>query len=413
MNKDKKKILYISYDGMTDSLGQSQVIPYLAGLSAAGYEITILSFEKKDVFQKGHANISAILKRNDIEWVPLFYTKKPPVLSTLWDVWQMMSKANKLHQQKNFALVHCRSYISALAGMSMQRRYGIKFVFDMRGFWADERIDGNIWTLTNPIYRTIYRFFKNKEKQFLENADRVITLTHAAKQEIHTWKNISNNPVPITVIPCCVDMDKFSSEKVEHSLKIQLKKDLGIKDGDYVLSYLGSLGTWYMLDEMLDFFKVLLSKKNSAKLLFVTNTPEEEISQAVSKKGIDSTSVIITCSSFDRVPTYLSLSDSSIFFIKPAYSKKGSSPIKQGELMSMGIPVVCNSNVGDTEWIVRKYHSGTVVDALNVQSYEKAADELLSTQFDKAEIIRGSAEYFALKVGVGEYLNVYRGLLDR
>ena len=26
------KILYISYDGMTDPLGQSQVIPYLVGL---------------------------------------------------------------------------------------------------------------------------------------------------------------------------------------------------------------------------------------------------------------------------------------------------------------------------------------------------------------------------------------------
>ena len=43
-----KKVLYITYDGMTDPLGQSQVLPYLVGLSEKGYKFTILSFEKKE-----------------------------------------------------------------------------------------------------------------------------------------------------------------------------------------------------------------------------------------------------------------------------------------------------------------------------------------------------------------------------
>jgi len=38
-------ILYVSYDGMTDSLGQSQVIPYLTEISKNGYDIHILSAE--------------------------------------------------------------------------------------------------------------------------------------------------------------------------------------------------------------------------------------------------------------------------------------------------------------------------------------------------------------------------------
>ena len=29
----------------------------------------------------------------------------------------------------------------------------IPIIFDMRGFWADERIDGHLWSLNNPIYR--------------------------------------------------------------------------------------------------------------------------------------------------------------------------------------------------------------------------------------------------------------------
>ena len=42
-----KSVLYISYDGMTDPLGQSQVLPYLKGLSNRGHRITILSCEKQ------------------------------------------------------------------------------------------------------------------------------------------------------------------------------------------------------------------------------------------------------------------------------------------------------------------------------------------------------------------------------
>ena len=30
------RVLYISYDGMTDALGQSQVLPYLCGLAQRG-----------------------------------------------------------------------------------------------------------------------------------------------------------------------------------------------------------------------------------------------------------------------------------------------------------------------------------------------------------------------------------------
>ena len=38
-------ILYVSYDGMLEPLGQSQVLAYLERL-ADGYEVNLLSFEK-------------------------------------------------------------------------------------------------------------------------------------------------------------------------------------------------------------------------------------------------------------------------------------------------------------------------------------------------------------------------------
>src|ERR1039458_9224042 len=88
-----KKILYISYDGMTDQLGQSQVIPYFIGLAKSGYQITIISFEKENNYKKNLEIIRTLLANNNINWKPLFYTKNPPVFSTLFDLWRMKSLA--------------------------------------------------------------------------------------------------------------------------------------------------------------------------------------------------------------------------------------------------------------------------------------------------------------------------------
>ena len=38
--------LYLSYDGISDPLGQSQVLPYLKGLARLGHKIHLISFEK-------------------------------------------------------------------------------------------------------------------------------------------------------------------------------------------------------------------------------------------------------------------------------------------------------------------------------------------------------------------------------
>jgi len=57
------RVLYISYDGMTDPLGQSQVIPYLAGLSKRNYSFTLISCEKKENYTANKEKIAQLLKR--------------------------------------------------------------------------------------------------------------------------------------------------------------------------------------------------------------------------------------------------------------------------------------------------------------------------------------------------------------
>ena len=56
------RILYITFDGITDPLGRSQILPYLAGLSKMGHTIHILSQEKKDQFEREGGQFLSFLK---------------------------------------------------------------------------------------------------------------------------------------------------------------------------------------------------------------------------------------------------------------------------------------------------------------------------------------------------------------
>ena len=400
-------VLYLSYDGMTDPLGQSQVIPYLQGLSKLGYSFTLISFEKAERFEKNRATIAALLKESNIDWVPLPYTKKPPVLSTIWDLWQMKKTAIALHRKKDFKIIHCRSYISAMVGMDMQKQFGTKFIFDMRGFYADERVEGGIWKLSNPLFKQVYDFFKRKERQFLTTANYTISLTKKGKDIIHSWANIKNQPIPIQVIPCCADLDLFSEKSIDPALLLQLRTQFNLTGNEYVLSYLGSVGTWYMLDEMLDFFKCLLSFKPEARFIFITGEPASDILTKAKNKGIPETAFIITPAPHKQVPTYLALSNCSIFFIKPVFSKSASSPTKQGEIMGMGMPHVCNAGVGDVNDIIDE-KSGVLIKTLNTAEYEKAIQKMLDTSFDKEYIRSRAKQIYSLSAGVEKYEQVYK-----
>jgi len=408
---ENKNVLYLSYDGMTDPLGQSQVLPYLIGLTKIGYSFHIISFEKQTRFKQFKDHIQSICDEQKIIWHPIKYSQKSPIISTLWDISKMKKLTKQLHKKVHFDIVHCRSYISALVGMQMKKEHNVKFIFDMRGFWADERVDGGIWDLKHPIFKVVYHFFKKKEIQYLKEADYTISLTKNGKNEIKNWDIFKTKPPKIQIIPCCVDLNLFDPKKVEESSKEELRKTLGLKKNDYVLGYVGSIGTWYMLSEMLDYFKVLKEFNQNSKFLFVTGEKEETIYSSVKEKEIKKEDIIVTSCLHKDVPLNISLFTKSIFFIRPTFSKKASSPTKQGEIMAMGIPLVCNSGVGDTDFVVDKYKAGSVITRFDKDAYKSSVKypELI----DMDQMKEGAKEFYGLEEGVKKYAEVYKEVYEK
>lgn len=404
------KILYITYDGLTDPLGQSQILPYLCGLSRQGYCFTILSFEKKEAFKQNQAKIRAILNQFSITWVPMSFTTRPPLLSKFYDAIRMRRMADRLHRKQSFRIIHCRSYPAAEIGLLLKRKTGVRFLFDMRGFWANEKVDGGQWKLNNPIYRAIFRYYKNKEKEFLHEADGVISLTEAAKREMLSWPGFGQTT--IDVIPCCADLDLFDYNKADQLEVKSVANELRIPDSARVISYLGSVGSWYMTHEMFAFFRQLHAKHPDFIMLFLSKDNPEKIRLDAEKAGVPAAAIRVRAAARSELRSLLQICHCSIFFIRPTYSKMASSPTKHAELMGMGLPVICNE-IGDTGHIVRETGTGMIVPGFEEKDFGLVVDKMDELLMIPAAKIRQAAfAYFDLEEGIHRYSRIYRRLLE-
>ncbi len=412
INYSMKNILFISYDGMTDPLGQSQVIPYLVGLTKYGYQFTILSCEKPERYHLHRNDVENLLKAFPIKWVPIPYHRKPPVLSSVYDVMILKRKAKRLYTNEKFDMVHTRPGVPALIGLWMKKKLGLKFLNDVREFYADSRVDGGMWNLKNPFYKRIYHYFKQKENEAVENSDGIVCLTYAAEKIITRWPHY-NRQVPVKVIPCSVDMNLFDPEKVDTTHNLKFKKELNIHADDFIISYLGSIGSWYLTGEMMQFFKIISNKIPSSKFLFVSPNSHDIIMNEAIKFGLPESKIIVKNAKRNEVSELLSFSKYSVFFIKPCYSKQSSSPTKHGEIMALGIPVITNAGVGDVADIVEKYQSGIVMKDLNEKEFLSAADSMSKgISFDKSAIRNGAKECYNLDRAIEKYHEMYQKILE-
>lgn len=404
------RVLYLSYDGMCDPLGASQVLPYLTGLAAVGHRINLISFEKRERTAAERAAVQRTCDDAGIAWHPLPYHKRPPILSTIFDVWRLRRLAFALHRECRFDLVHCRSYLPALVGLHLKREKGVRFLFDMRGFWADERVDGRIWSLANPVIRAVYNFFKRREADFLREADHIVSLTEAGRKILIERRSGADGP-PITVIPCCVDFGAFPA--VDAGKRARAREMLGIPARATVAAYLGSFGSWYMVAEMFAFFRVQLERDSAAMFLIVSREPAAEIGASAQAHGVPAGRIIVRPASREDVPRLMAAADYGLFFIQPVFSKKASSPTKMGELLALELPMITNGGVGDVAENIAETGAGVVVQRFDDDAYRAALDQLTSLRPDMKRWREVSRRLFDLKTGVERYDAIYRELVAK
>lgn len=394
-------VLYISYDGILDPVGQSQIIPYLSRLINKGASITLISFEKKDKWKLKNAisTQNNLMSKSKIKWIPLRYHKKPVITATFFDILRGFLVGLFLTWRYDIEIIHARGYVTGLMAWFIKKVTRARFIFDMRGFWADEKVDAKAWFPKGILYRLT----KYMERVFICGSDEIVVLTKEAKRILED-KFERNN---ISVIPCCVDLELFNPCPSDNS-------NLNLPPGRFIVTYLGSVGTFYRFDEIVHFYSLLREEIPEAFFLTITNNDLPLISETFARYSIESNNYLITSVVHSEVPTILKQSTISLIFYHRPLSGVGCCPIKFGESLSCGVPVVINSGIGDCDQIVQKERVGLVIEEYTKEAYEKAIQslqELLKEGSRLRERCRNVAEmYFSLEMGGQKYWEIYQRL---
>lgn len=399
-------VLYISYDGALESLGTSQVVNYLLGL-AKSYRILLMSFEKPaDLAERARVQeTTSALEAAGIRWLRLRYHKWPPVISSAFDVLLgiMVGVAAVVAWRPH--VVHARGYLPSLVALVLKQLFGVKFVFDMRGFWADEKVDGGLWRGGSALYRMT----KRCERQFFESADAIVSLTHASVKAFPELRYRIQPGIPIEVIPTCTDLVRFRPGRKDSALLARLGLERQV-----VIGCSGTMSNWYQRGPMLEYLAFLGWALPEARILIVTREDHVALRADAAAAGIPERRLVLARAAFAEMPDYLRLMDVGVFFIKVCFSKRGSAPTKLGEFLASGVPVIINDGIGDSGPIVRENDAGVVLLETTHREFEASLSEVKRILSDP-DIVRRCREtarrYFDLQDGIAKYEGVCRRLV--
>jgi glycosyltransferase involved in cell wall biosynthesis len=396
----------MTYDGLTSLIGQSQVWPYVSGLSAAGHQFDLITFEHKDRLERIGETVAREVGESTVTWHPCTFRSRPPILAKILDLREMNGTSRRVAVSDRFDVAHARSYPAADAALKLKRRFGLPFIFDTRGFLIDQRRDGNRWPRTNPFYRALYNRWKAKEADFIKNADHIIVLAGAARRVIESWDSYRGQP--ITVIPCCIDHQAFTVRTAQ--VRAEARARLDIRADSTVLVYLGSVGTVYLLPEMLRFFDRVKRARPGAKFLFIGKHSIEHLIATALAAGVtlDTDDLRLHFAEHGEVPFWLAAADLALCLITSQFSSLGVSPTKLGEYLACGLPVVVNDGVGDVGAIVEQLGAGAVLSTMSDDEMDDVVsrlDDILA--IDPADLRERSRKIHDMPVALEKYQQVY------
>ena len=406
MPPTKARSLFITYDGLLDPLGSSQILPYLLSIAPNEDHLHILSFEKPDRYIRDHSSLRIRLLDTNISWSPVIYTRSFGVLGKCWDLILMYFVSIYLVLRHKPSIVHARGHSAALPALLLQRIFNIKLLFDFRGLWVDERVDKGNWNLNFPFDYFQFSIFKRLERQLLSNADHVVALTYAVIPELLRLGVPSLDK--ITVIPCCADFNHF--QLASHQRRTSARLMLDIPSNGFVLGWLGSVGGMYLSQRFLEF--VASAYQHYKDIHVLALTPDRDAFKLLVTRHLQSTALPrIHIHSADRhqVAEWLPAIDVLVSLIAPTYARLGASPTKLAEAWACGIPTLCNSGIGDVTNLVRDLHAGMVIDADSAEQLHASVIALPSLIQKGGDRLRSAAKsVVSLSLAAERYNAIYR-----
>ncbi|HEX4336105.1 MAG TPA: glycosyltransferase [Polyangiaceae bacterium] len=401
MNTNPRRVLYVTYDGLNEQLGQSQVLPYLRGLVKLGHRFEVISFEKPGsplCYRKEHSE--------GITWTALRYHKTPTLPATAFDMTQGLAAAGLESILNRTDLIHVRSYVPCALVLPCVEALRIPLLFDMRGLWADERAEAGRWDAEGKQYKGT----KAIERVLLRRADAISVLTLRLQNYLRgDYPHAAEIGASIHTIPTCVDLDHFRPDVAPHA---ETRAELGDAK---VLLYLGAIGSYYLPREMANFYLAWRKYASPSRLLVVSRQDATEIRDVLAEAGV-AHELVYRSATRAEVPSFVRCGHASFGLYRGRQlASYGTAATKTGETLACGLPFA-SSVVGDVAVQLGNSPAGVSVSDERPETLDRAARELAAKAFAPgvaAHARRLAESWYDLAPAVTAYDAIYRGMPRR
>ncbi len=395
--------LYICYWSLMDPLCQTQSLAYLRRLAARGGRFVLLTFEQPR-FRLPPQEAAAVrreLADEGIAWYPLAYHKRFPLLATGFDCFMGVLAGTYAAWRHRPAVVHSRGSIPAAMALALRRLCGLRFLYDADSRLSLEYADNGHWSRDSLAFRITSAV----EGWARGAADGVVVLTERLRQDFVEKFGVR---APVEVIPCCVDTERFRFDPSARSLR---RRELGL-GGQKLFVYVGKLGPRYLVRQTFDFLKRAREAVPDARLLVLSGDPPDGFAAIAGDADVGREAYEVRRAGHADVPSWLSAADAGLALIRSAECERGSSPVKIGEYLSAGLPVVATDGIGDCSDLIDRENLGAVLRGFDAPAYAECVGRLeaLWAEGDSLrERCRAAAEEYCDldRVGGARYQKVY------
>ncbi|MGY6522417.1 MAG: hypothetical protein ACXIUD_11845 [Mongoliitalea sp.] len=386
-----KRLLLITWDSGSSNYLESLFFPILAGLAPYGYECHVVQFSWATPAEV--ARIQAIAQKLGIPYTQLPIHRQPhAALGALWTVYKGVERIKQYVKDHQIQLLMPRSIMPAIMVNRLHgwlQQQDIQLIYDADGLSIEERVD------FAGLKKGSFRYLQQKKEEYkiLTVSDKILTRSQRAIQYLQENQQLPHNKA------CYIVSNGRPTNLFQRSLddRAYWRKTWGLEAEDLLLAYTGSLGVPYAWDRMLEVFTQVVASQPNAQFLVLTRENPETIAIPSHLRS----KIRIIKGSFDQIPSYLSAADMGISLRKQAPSLMGLAPIKIGEYLLMGLPLILSAGIGDTEERLGSYPFVYIDKELNDSQFQHWLTQI--SQYDAESIRRVGLEHYSLEQSIESY----------
>lgn len=398
------KVLFVTWDGPQVSYLEGLFLPIFKRLQSAGLKFHVLQFTWGDAMRVEVTRKACEAAGMAYRAAPVW--RRPVGLGALLTAFAGAQLIRNAAREWSIDVLMPRSNLPALACLLALRQMRLPVVFDADGLPLDERVDfGGV-----SASALSHRFLRDVEAEMVRRADRVLTRTQRAVEILSARGGAGTAQDKFHVVGNGRDAEKFFPG--DEASRRATRQELGIDVAAPLLVYAGSLGQQYCLNEMFQLFEAVRRRRADARLLILSGSPEAAQEALTARPALDAATLVKAVPA-DAVPRYLACADLGLALRRPSFSMQAVAPIKVGEYLLCGVPVVATKGVGDTNAIGAD--SGFLVDRMDDDELEGVADwfcdRVLQDRQGFARRCRAiGCEFFSLEACTDAYLFAFRAL---